>query len=92
MDNKKKVNDKMLYLLNKVMNRLSDDYLITVIYGRLIKLISKYDIAKDSNSVVNILVDIGNDLVEKYFYNLYKINKKKSDKLFKSILLLKFYI
>jgi hypothetical protein len=36
----KKVNNKILYFLNKVLNGLSDDYIISVIYGRFIKILS----------------------------------------------------
>jgi hypothetical protein len=72
----KRTNDKRQYSLNKVLKELSDDYIISVIYGRLFKIISKYDVSPDSNSAVYVFVDIGNDLVEKFYYHLYTIQKK----------------
>jgi len=72
----KRINDKMQYFLNKVLKELKDDFIISVIYGRLFKIISKYDISSDSNSAVDVFVDIGNDLVEKFYYHLYMRQKK----------------
>jgi hypothetical protein len=75
-----KINDKILYLLNKILNGLDHDYVITVIYGRFFKLVSQYQISAEYNKAVNIFVDIGNDLVGNYFYNLYKKQKKLYNK------------
>lgn len=71
-----KVNDKILYLLGIVLKTLKDDYIISIIYGRLFKIISMYNIAHDKNKAVNTFVDIGKDLVSSYFYELYIKHKK----------------
>jgi hypothetical protein len=71
----KKVNDLILYLLSVILKELDNDYLVSVIYGRLFKIVSNYGISKDSNRVVDVLVDIGTDLVQNYYYVLYSKHK-----------------
>jgi hypothetical protein len=74
----RKANDLIQYLFSIVLKELKDDYIMSVIYGRLFKIVSKYHIALDSNRAVDIFVDIGTDLVENYFYVLY--SKQKVEK------------
>jgi len=72
-----KANDKILFLLNKVLNVLENDYVITVIYGRFFKIISQFQVSEEYNKSVNIFIDLGGDLVKSYFYALYRKEKKK---------------
>jgi len=72
-----KVNDRISYLLNKVLNELDNDYIITVIYGRFFKIVSQHQVSVDYNRALNIFIDIGRDLVESYYYSLYSKEKKK---------------
>jgi hypothetical protein len=72
-----KANDKMIFLLNNVLNGLDNDYVITVIYGRFFKIVSQYQVSAEFNSALNLFVDIGRDLVESYFYNLYRKQKEE---------------
>lgn len=72
-----KANDLIQYLLSTVLKELKDDYIISVIYGRLFKIVSRYHISIDSNKAVDIFVDIGTDLIQNYFYVLYSKHKSQ---------------
>lgn len=56
---------------------MDDDYIISVIFERLLKTISRYHISNDSNNSLDIFIDIANDLIENYFYILYLRSKNK---------------
>jgi hypothetical protein len=70
----KRINDLIEYQLGLIVKELDDDYILSVIYGRLFKIISKYNLSSN-NIVIDIFVDIANDLIQNYFYSLYKKNK-----------------
>lgn len=74
-----KANDLIQYLLSIVLKELKDDFITSVIYGRLFKIVSNHLITIDNNKAVDIFVDIGNDLIINYFYVLYSERKKELD-------------
>ena len=71
------VNDLIQHLLSSVLKELKDDYIVSVIYGRLFKIVNNHFINQENNRGIETFVDIGNDLVSNYFYTLFK--KRKAD-------------
>jgi hypothetical protein len=71
------MNEYIQYILKNLLNKLSDDFIIGVIYGRLFKIVSRNDYLSGSNTVVDIFVDIANDLIGNYFYILYMERKEE---------------
>lgn len=63
-----------------IFKQLEDDYILSVIYGRLLKIISRYNLASDSNKALDIFIDIANDFIQNYFYYLYLRDKEKLSK------------
>jgi hypothetical protein len=71
----KKINDFIQYYLGIILRKLEDKFILSVIYGRLFKIISTYNVSIDNNRAIDVFVDIANDLLGNYFYLLYKKHK-----------------
>lgn len=74
------------YHLSVILKEFDDQYILSVIYGRLFKIVSSYKLVNDNNTSVDVFFDLGNDLVQNYFYSLYnkyKINLSEKDDNFK---------
>jgi hypothetical protein len=74
-----KTNDLIFYLLSIILKELQDDFIVSVIYGRLFKIVSGHQISNDRNKAVNIFIDIGTDLVQNYMYSLYSKQVKTKE-------------
>jgi hypothetical protein len=69
------------YLIELFKN-IDHDYVISVIFGRFLRIVTNHKLnLTDNNSALEILYDIGNDLVNQYFHCLYdSVKKVKIDK------------
>lgn len=56
---------------------MKDSYITSLVYGRLFKIVSKHDVLPDSYGYTDVLVDLGRDILENYFYTLYIKDKKE---------------
>ncbi len=65
--------EKNLYYFNKILNIVSNTYVISIIYGRLL-LISNIN-NKLNNNELAFYLDLGRDLVNNYHYCLYTNDK-----------------
>jgi hypothetical protein len=70
------------YYLNITLSELDNEYIISVIYGRLLRIISNFNRLNLENKIPNINFDIGVGIVGNYFYNLYYKQMNKSIKIF----------
>lgn len=43
---------------------------MSIIYGRLLRIISNYNVLNLENKILNVFIDIGNDIVGNYFLRL----------------------
>jgi hypothetical protein len=64
------------YHLKRIVKELKDKLILSILYGRLFKIVSKYNISEISNLSVDTFVDLAEDLIQNYFYALYKKHKK----------------
>jgi len=68
------------YYLTLLVKELDNDVILSIIYGRFFKLVSNYKLGGvnnklagiTSNTSVDIFVDLANDLIQNYFFLLYK--------------------
>jgi hypothetical protein len=70
------------YYLNILLNELDNIYIISIIYGRLLRIISYFNKLNVENKATNTSFDIGVDLVRSYFFNLYYKQMNKFIKTF----------
>jgi len=69
--------------LAKILVEIKDTYTVSIMYGRLLKIISTYQRSEDSlNSMVDVSYNLGKDILNSYYYNKYL--KSKSNKYLKS--------
>jgi hypothetical protein len=66
--------------VNQILHSISNKYLINVMLGRLLKILSYYQQSKnDFNSVVEVGCDLGKDIINHYCYQSYLIKKSQVD-------------
>jgi hypothetical protein len=63
--------------LSIILKEVYDKYILSLIHGRLFKIVSKHNIGDVSNISIDIFVDLATDLIQNYFYSLY-INYKNN--------------
>ena len=68
---KKKINDFIQYQLSNVLNSLEDNYIISVIYGRLFKIVCQHNKDIYQTYAVGIFYDLAQDIFGKYFFICY---------------------
>lgn len=67
-----------------ILLEISNEYLVNIIYGSLLKILSTYKISQGSkNNVVDVGFNLGKDLINNYYYNMYlKSKSKKIDEIY----------
>ena len=63
------------YYLTNIISELDNSFIISLMYGKLLRIISNYKILE--NTERDLCIDIGNELVNKYYYTLYFKDKQK---------------
>lgn len=66
-------NELILYYLNNLLKDVGNSHIISIIYGRLLRVININN--KVSNTESSICLDLGRELVINYYYCLYKNHK-----------------
>ena len=67
----------------KILSKVKHEYLVNIIYGRILKIISTYNRSMDNlNSMVDLSYDLGRDLVNKYYHIEYLRAKSKTDEIY----------
>jgi DNA-dependent RNA polymerase len=87
--------ENVQYQLSIILKELDDDLVISILYGRLLRIVSNYNKLNTSNNFTNISTDIGRDIINNYYYSLYiksmlpyiDILLKDTDNLFKEKLI-----
>ena len=71
--NKKRINqkDKSQYYLNLLLKEMDNEDVIAIIYGRLMRIISRYNRFYSDDGPLDILHSITDDFIRNYFFSLY---------------------
>ena len=76
----KKIKNNHYYYFNNMIKVVNNDYVISIILGRLMRIISSYNKYNDYNNVASVCNDLVNELIRKYYYELYiKSKEEKKD-------------
>jgi hypothetical protein len=59
------------YYLSMLLSVVDNRFIITVLYGRLMRIISRYDRDYSNDGVVNIFHDMANNIIREYYNRLY---------------------
>ena len=62
-------------LSNKIIFSTNNDYIINISYGRLLRIISNTNMINNSNKTLEVILDLGKELINNYLLNLYKQEK-----------------
>lgn len=71
---KRKLNNNKTH---KIISEIPNDFLISVLFGRVLNIASNNEIFNKSTELVNIFIDLGNEIINKYLSNLYKKSPTK---------------
>lgn len=71
--NKPRINqkDKSRYYLNVLLLEVSNEEIIAIMYGRLMRIITRYNRFYHNSSVIDIFHDITDNLIKDYWFSLY---------------------
>jgi DNA-dependent RNA polymerase len=74
--------DSNLSSLNsKIIYNMNTTFLISIMYGRLINIISNNQLLNNKTYQVEVTIDLGRDIVNKYKYEIYKTIKQSNPSL-----------
>ena len=68
-----KENERSKYFLSKILSSISVDFVVSILLAKLFFLMNNSN--QENTNVTKILTDLGKQLIQKYFYELYLINK-----------------
>jgi len=60
------------YQIHLMLKELDNDLILSIIYGRLLRIITNFNRLNTENNFTNISTDIGRDLINNYYYCLYR--------------------
>lgn len=73
--------DKVFIEGVNILSDIEDEYLVNIIYGRILKILSTYNRSQDSlNSIVDVGYDLGRDLINNYYFYAYLRAKSNVNK------------
>ena len=69
----KKSNQKNIsrHYLSMLLKEVDNNFVLTVIYGRLMRIISRHNMHYNNEGVVDIFHDMANNIIREYYYRLY---------------------
>jgi DNA-dependent RNA polymerase len=62
--------------INLILNT-SEEFFISIIFGRLLRILSNNERFNENTNSVNVYIDLGEDLINNYLLYLYKLSKTK---------------
>jgi hypothetical protein len=66
-----KQKDNVQYQLSIILKELDNKLILSIMFGRLLRIISNYNKLNTENNFINICTDIGRDIINNYYYSLY---------------------
>jgi len=64
-------NELVIYRLNIILKEIDNPLIISIIYGRLLRIVSNFNRLNLDNKATDVFFDIGKDIVRNFFYSLY---------------------
>ena len=83
IDKPKRNNELNLYYLHNILNTIKTSYIISIMYGRILRIINKNELL--FNIETNICLELGKELVKNYhfcLYENYRLSHEKDNKNF----------
>jgi len=68
----------LLSLYAQIINKLEIEYLINIIYGRILTIISNNQLLNNKTYQVDVTLNLGTEMVNKYILNCYKQVRKSN--------------
>jgi hypothetical protein len=70
----KRSNQKTIsrYYLSMLLKEVPNNNVISIIYGRLMRIISHHEKYYNNDGVIDIFHDMANNIIKDYYYNLYQ--------------------
>lgn len=72
------MDDKLSSLNTKVINNMDIDFLINIMYGRIITIISNNQLLNNKTYQLEVTINLGTEMVKKYNLNCYKKVKQSN--------------
>src|ERR1700719_3069474 len=66
-------------IISKIIFNSSDNYIISILFGRFLKIISNNNRLNKNTNSLDVYLDIGKDLINNYLLYLYKKQKKETN-------------
>jgi hypothetical protein len=67
-------------LIQDVVSSSPDDFIVSIMYGRLLRIFSNNNRLNENTYSTNVYVDLGKELIDKYIFNLYLSSLNISEK------------